>query len=102
GIGNIKITVNGQIGQYEHTVKELLSRIQKGSNLHVEITQGEGGLSVSYQGEAAYITYTQPCQLFRGVGYLLQWHEEGRNQANVMEQPAFEHLTYMVDCSRNA
>ena len=98
----MKITVNGQIGQYEHTVKELLSRIQKGSNLHVEITQGEGGLSVSYQGETAYITYTQPCQLFRGVGYLLQWHEEGRNQANVTEQPTFEHLTYMVDCSRNA
>lgn len=98
----MKITVNGETGRYESAVKELLSRIQKGNNLYVEITQGEGGLSVSYEGENAHITYTQPCQLFRGVGYLLQWHEEGKTQGEIKEQPAFEHLTYMVDCSRNA
>lgn len=98
----MKITVNGETGRYEPAVKALLSRMQKGNQLCVEITHGEGGLSVSYGGEAAHITYTRPCELFRGVGYLLQWNEEGKTQGEAHEQPAFEHLTYMVDCSRNA
>ena len=63
---------------------------------------GRNGAFRLQAGSEACICCETPSALFRAAGYLLQWSAEGREEASVHEEPAFEHLTYMVDCSRNA
>lgn len=65
------------------------------------ICQGEG-LTVSMAGEKAVIRYHKKTEYYRGLGILAQWQTEGKKDGYCHEKAAFEHLTYMVDCSRNA
>ena len=98
----MKITISGDAGQYADRLAEVLQPACAQGELAVSVTWGGKGLSVSRQGSEACICCETPSALFRAAGYLLQWSAEGREEASVHEEPAFEHLTYMVDCSRNA
>lgn len=98
----MKITISGEAGQYKEQVQELLSRMTGEREMEVTLFRQEKGLSVSLHRNHARIGYSAPPELFRGVGYLLQWQKERREKEEVEETAAFAHLTYMVDCSRNA
>lgn len=63
---------------------------------------GDSGLKVVWEDGHAVIQASRRVEFFRGLGFVKQWIREGRESARVEEVPAFEHLTYMVDCSRNA
>lgn len=60
------------------------------------------GLTVTLSGETARIEYHRKAEYYRGLGILAQWKAEGRQSGYCRETAVFEHLTYMVDCSRNA
>lgn len=98
----MKITISGEAGQYKEQVQELFSRMTGEREMEVTLFRQEKGLSVSLHRNHARIGYSAPPELFRGVGYLLQWQKEGREKEEAEETAAFARLTYMVDCSRNA
>ncbi len=64
-------------------------------------TQPEG-LTVTLSGDVAMIGYSKVSEYYRGLSILAKWQEEGRVAGHCDEKAAFSHLTYMVDCSRNA
>ncbi len=64
-------------------------------------TQPEG-LTVTLSGDVAMIGYSKVSEYYRGLSILAKWQEEGRIAGHCDEKAAFSHLTYMVDCSRNA
>ena len=64
--------------------------------------KGASGLSLRLDGNTARITYSRTTEFFRGLGIIKEWINENRQSAAKEEHPAFEHLTYMADCSRNA
>ena len=98
----MKITISGEAGGYAPQLAEVLQPACAQGELAVSVTWGGKGLSVSRQGSEACICCETPSALFRAAGYLLQWLSEGTGEASVHEEPAFDHLTYMADCSRNA
>lgn len=63
---------------------------------------GETGLFVKLRDGKAEITCGRECEFRRGLGIVKQWEAEGRTEGETRESPAFAHLTYMIDCSRNA
>lgn len=97
----IQIIAASEAACYTDSVKVLLQEVGE-ADLRLSISLGGEGLSVSRLGETAEIRAAAPCALFRGVGYLLGWLHEGKTSASAKEKRSFEHLTYMVDCSRNA
>ena len=64
-------------------------------------TQPEG-LTVTLSGDVAMIGYSKVSEYYRGLSILAKWQEEGRIAGHCDEKAAASHLTYMVDCSRNA
>lgn len=60
------------------------------------------GLTVTLSGDVAMIGYHRTVEYYRGLSILAQWQEEGRVAGHCDEKAVFSHLTYMVDCSRNA
>ena len=83
-------------------VSEILSQISGDEEWELSFEQREEGLSVVKNGNQVKICYHRISQLFRGLSFLRQWTGEGRASAEIQEEPVFGHLTYMVDCSRNA
>lgn len=61
----------------------------------------DGGLSICLDKDNAQIQYSKNVQFFRGLSLLKEWLVQGKQCAKLQEEPAFEHLCYMMDCSRN-
>jgi hexosaminidase len=72
--------------------------------MNVEISYREcaAGLAVSLKEGKAVISAARTCDRMRAEGILRQWLAEGQQEGNITEVPAFAHLSYMIDCSRNA
>lgn len=83
-------------------VNEILQQIFQAREWDISFEQQERGLSISKNETRVKIRYHRISELFRGIGFLCQWTEEGKVSAEIQEEPVFCHLTYMVDCSRNA
>lgn len=60
------------------------------------------GLTVTLSGDVAMIGYSRTVEYYRGLSILARWQEEGRVAGHCDERAVVSHLTYMVDCSRNA
>lgn len=60
------------------------------------------GLSVKLENGKAQITCSRKAEYYRGLGWIRQWLMEGKTSGYREEEACFEHLTYMVDCSRDA
>ncbi|GGD98573.1 beta-N-acetylhexosaminidase [Paenibacillus nasutitermitis] len=58
-------------------------------------------LIVEFDGACARIQYNQPCQLFRSVGLLAEALPSDE-PFRIMEEPQFDTIGFMLDCSRNA
>lgn len=76
------------------------------SGVNVQISKSDdtgSGISVTYDGTSARITYEAKHQWARALGLLVE-HLESQPEAplNVREEPAYDRLSVMVDCSRNA
>lgn len=84
------------------SVYETWKEIETPEGFQLTVQEQEAGLKVSKEGETAQIFYSRTCELFRGIGFLKQWIGEGIERQEIQEEPVFGHLTYMVDCSRNA
>lgn len=70
-----------------------------------EITEripNEKGLSVTLKDGKAQIACSRDAEYYRGLSWIRQWLLEGKEEGYRKEEAAFSHLTYMVDCSRNA
>ncbi|MDO4292550.1 MAG: beta-N-acetylhexosaminidase [Eubacteriales bacterium] len=83
------------------TFPEKFSDLQKLADKAVCVP-GDGGLKVVWQDGQAQIEYSQKSEYFRALGWIRQWIREGKKQESRKEERSFQHLTYMVDCSRNA
>ena len=97
----LQITAAGEAARYTDSVKELLREAGE-ADLRLFVSLGGEGLSVSRTGDEVVLRAGTPSALFRGAGHLLGWLREGKTSASAEEQRSFDHLTYMVDCSRNA
>ena len=75
-------------------LKELSARVEK--------RQGAGGLKVVWKDGEGSVECGRDCEYYRGLGWIRQWMQEGKTEGYREENRGFEHLTYMVDCSRNA
>lgn len=60
------------------------------------------GLSVQLSGGEAFLTYSRRSEFFRGMGILKEMLLNGSDSESRQEKRRIEHLTYMMDCSRNA
>ena len=69
---------------------------------HAEVREREKGLEVRLADGKAVISCSKKAEYYRGLGWLRQWVLEGKSEGHREENPKFSHLTYMVDCSRNA
>ena len=69
-----------------------------------QVTRGhsEHGLTVVLKDGKGSVECSRDCEYYRGLGWIAQWIREGKTEGYRQEESAFEHLTYMVDCSRNA
>ena len=65
--------------------------------LHLKAVPSKQGFSVLLDHSDACITYTRPCEFFRGMGLLKEWILQEKTNAFQEEKPCFEHLTYMAD-----
>ena len=97
--------------------KELPSSVKKGAWIvadylakdlnnngcvEIEAEETDQGLTVEMIQGKACISYKKPSEFFRGMGIVKEWIRNNIPSAVKKEIPVFEHLTYMVDCSRNA
>lgn len=82
--------------------QSILEACQKEFNMNITAEQGNGGLQIFLKEGKATIVYERLVEFFRGIGFLKQWVKAGLTDMERKEDPVFEHLTYMVDCSRNA
>jgi len=83
----------------EHLGFTLAKDETEGMEVVVNLT--ERGLTVDLQEGKAEISYHNKVEFFRGLGLLIEAMEAG-NSTFISETPAFTHLTYMQDNSRNA
>ena len=69
-----------------------------------QVTRGhsEHGLTAVLKDGKGSVECSRDCEYYRGLGWIAQWIREGKTEGYRQEESAFEHLTYMVDCSRNA
>lgn len=79
-----------------------LDRIYEDLETKITVNCQKEGLTVTLSGDMALIGCSRLVEYYRGLGILSQWQAEGKKSGYCMEKAAFEHLTYMVDCSRNA
>lgn len=75
-------------------IQELAKRVARSRRDH--------GLKVVLKDGKGSVECSRDCEYYRGLGWIAQWLREGRTEGSREENRAFEHLTYMVDCSRNA
>lgn len=68
----------------------------------VEVKEYGKGLKVTLTDGKAAIACSRKAEYYRGLGWIRQWLLEGKTDGFREENPKFSHLTYMVDCSRNA
>lgn len=66
----------------------------------VYLKQYNRGLRVSFENDSYMIEYSTRNTLMRGMGLLSRY--AGKGKFNVSENPSFDMLGIMVDCSRNA
>lgn len=92
----------------QEALLELAGSISVLEGLKIEVNKAgeQPGLEVRLEegpaGPCAAITCARQHEVFRGLGFIKEWLEEGKTEAFRKETPVFTHLTYMVDCSRNA
>lgn len=60
------------------------------------------GLSVKLKDGHAVVSCSRKVEYYRGLGWIGQWLLEGKTENEREEEAGFAHLTYMIDCSRNA
>ena len=73
------------------------------ADIIVTIQPCESGLGVTVKKGKAELTYHKRVEFFRALGLLLEGLKDlGGDTSTRKEQPAFTHLTYMQDNSRNA
>ncbi len=60
------------------------------------------GLTVKMKDGKAQIACSRDAEFYRGLGVVRQWKLEEKTEGFWEETPCVDHLTYMVDCSRNA
>lgn len=63
--------------------------------------QIEKGLRVVWKDGRGQIFYHKKSDYYRGLGWICQWMQEKKEEGVREEEAGFEHLTYMIDCSRN-
>ena len=73
-------------------------------NRKIEISaeKSENGLSINLNNDKVQISYSKNCEFFRALALIKEWLSENKTYACEKEIPVYDHLTYMVDCSRNA
>lgn len=74
---------------------------KEGEGIEVEVQRIEQGLSVVFQEDKVVLSYHKKVEFFRGLGLLVEAMNLGKKEI-IKEAPAFLHLTYMQDNSRNA
>ena len=79
----------------------LTSNFSKDITVEISAEKSEKGLIISFENNKAQIFYHKPCEFFRALGLIKEWISEGKVSFNEKEIPAYDHLTYMADCSRN-
>jgi hypothetical protein len=67
----------------------------------VRLSEIEEGLKITIGDKRAELSYHKKSEFFRGLSLLLEALESGSTE-EIRETPAFSHLTYMQDNSRNA
>lgn len=97
-----KAIASGVPEAQRRAVDEILSGLTGAEQIHVFFEEQDRGLTVEKAGTEVHIRYGTTAELFRGLGFVIQWTGEGRHESRVQETPLFDHLTYMADCSRNA
>ncbi len=75
-------------------IGELAQRVTRGYR--------DRGMKAVLKDGKGMIECSRDCEYYRGLSWIRQWIREGRSEGCREEDRAFEHLTYMVDCSRNA
>jgi hypothetical protein len=78
---------------------QLTTETEKG--IEVTVLQINQGLKVHRNNNRAELSYNKKSEFFRGLGLLIEALELEEN-CELNETPAFPHLTYMQDNSRNA
>ncbi len=86
----------------ENNINNWIKDFQDQWSVSIFAFQEKGGLRVRLKGKRAEIIYEETVQFFRGLGFIRQWLEAGITDKEITERAVFGHLTYMVDCSRNA
>ncbi|WP_136604209.1 family 20 glycosylhydrolase [Paenibacillus dokdonensis] len=72
-----------------------------GGGIPVHCEKGGKGIKVQYGGSAGMIRYEQDHQLFRALSLFAEGLRSGAD-FHVQEEPVYDTLGFMVDCSRNA
>lgn len=94
--------LNNENEALNQNVQHLAAQFNLESDLNIETEKSGQGLYISFSKDSAKICYQRPVELFRGIGFIMQWLLEGKESMEYEEAPVFQHLTYMADCSRDA
>jgi hypothetical protein len=84
-------------------VEHILNHIPQGLIGDITATYNEKpGLSVNLTEDGGKITFSKPCELFRGIGLVASGLVNNEKPQTICQNNPFETLGVMYDCSRNS
>ncbi|QJD84295.1 beta-N-acetylhexosaminidase [Cohnella herbarum] len=105
--GGMKVYFQGETGEKDKGIALLCDmlglRLTDGDGIKVALKKSEAtGLTVSFDGAEAEIAYFGDHHLFRAIGLLAESIGAGDESFEIREEPQFDTIGFMLDCSRNA
>ncbi|HIZ56229.1 MAG TPA: beta-N-acetylhexosaminidase [Firmicutes bacterium] len=103
----MKWSIKGLSPEQEFGVQEILEQLEengcpldKTQEIQV-VCRKEKGIHLQYDGEKAVMEYGRDCDLMRGIGLLAE-RLQSKAPFSLEENPSYQDLGMMIDCSRNA